>query len=138
MSNWWVVNKDTGAMIDSGDDAFKAAMVAIGADQKWLEVPEGVAIGNAKVQGTGDSMVLVDGSADKAGPKWDALKAERYRLLEASRWIIDRHTEQVAAGISTSLTAEQYAAWLAYRQDLRDIVEDTTDPDAPSWPSEPA
>ena len=48
MSNWWVIDKETKAMIYSCDDAGKERC-SIGGNHEWLSAPEGVAIGNCKV-----------------------------------------------------------------------------------------
>ncbi len=128
MANWWIVNKDSKALVSSGDDAFKEK-TSIGPDQQWLEVPEGVAVGNAKVQTVEGVDSLVDGAADKAGPKWTLLRQERDLRLSDCDW-----TQLVDSPLST----EAKAAWATYRQSLRDLPANTTDPDAPSWPSQPA
>jgi hypothetical protein len=154
---WWVVNKETQAMIVSGDDDFKSRCT-IGGDQVWLEVPEGVAIGNAKVQEVAEvpevpevpavldeqgqeitpaipaipavpaHLILVDGSADKAGPKWDELRAERSKRLTACDWTVLTDAD---------LTTTQKNAWKAYRQALRDVPELTVDPEQVEWPVAP-
>lgn len=45
-----------------------------------------------------------------------------WRTVELSRyeWVVTRHRDEVELGGVTTLTAEQYAALLAYRQALRD------------------
>lgn len=56
---------------------------------------------------------------------WLAMRAERDRRLAATDF-------RVLADAPWDL-----APWLAYRQALRDMPETTTDPLAPSWPTEP-
>jgi hypothetical protein len=57
---------------------------------------------------------------------WIALRAERNRLLAASDWTV--------LGDSPTPTA----AWKAYRQALRDLPANTTDPFNPIWPTPPS
>lgn len=71
------------------------------------------------------------------------IRFERDRRLEESAWIVERHRDQLASGGETTLTDEQYQAWLGYRQTLRDIPQQPgfpwngpDDPDCP-WPVEP-
>lgn len=131
MSLWWVVNKDTKEMIYSCDDAGKDAC-SIGADQCWLEAPEGVALGNCKVQvdmvEDEEVLSLVDGSLDKIGPMWDAMRAARNEKLTACDWT------QLA---DSPLGAPAQAEWATYRQALRDLPENTLDPANPEWPTVP-
>lgn len=57
---------------------------------------------------------------------WASLRAERDARLSATdfRVVADAPWDK--------------APWLAYRQALRDLPENTTDPLAPTWPMEPA
>lgn len=127
MSNWWVVKTETEELIISGDDAFKAVH-QIGQDQQWLEVPEGVAVGNAKVLNTSDVLSLVDGAADKEGPLWDSFRAARSAKLSSCDWT------QLT---DSPLASEVKTAWATYRQALRDLPASTVDPVSPSWPEHP-
>lgn len=51
------------------------------------------------------------------------VRAERDTRINACQWIVDRHADQLAANITPTLTEEQYQAWLAYRQALRDLPQ---------------
>lgn len=57
---------------------------------------------------------------------WSLLRKERDRRLAASDWtqVPDAPVDQ--------------AAWAAYRQALRDLPANTTDPRNPAWPTPPA
>ncbi len=57
---------------------------------------------------------------------WQQLRIERDRLLAASDWTV--------LGDSPTPTA----AWKTYRQALRDLPANTTDPFNPVWPTPPA
>jgi hypothetical protein len=123
---YWVVNSEL-EMIACFDDEGKAKC-SIGADQCWLEVPSDIAAGNCKVSGTWPDISLVDGSADKAGPKWDALRAERDLRLSKCDW---------TQGSDSPLSAGAKADWATYRQALRDLPANTEDPDSVAYPEVP-
>ena len=57
---------------------------------------------------------------------WEQLRIERNRLLAASDWTV----------LTDSPTST--AAWKTYRQSLRDLPANTTDPTAPDWPTLPS
>ena len=57
---------------------------------------------------------------------WSQLRAERNRMLAESDWTV----------LSDSPTST--AAWKAYRQALRDLPANTTDPTVPDWPTPPS
>lgn len=61
---------------------------------------------------------------------WDSLRQDRNRLLADSdayvlpdRWAV--------------YTVEQQSAWATYRQALRDLPQNTTDPFNSVWPAQP-
>jgi hypothetical protein len=57
---------------------------------------------------------------------WFSLRTKRRSLLEASDW-----TQVPDAPVDRE-------AWAVYRQQLRDLPKNTTDPRNPAWPSPPA
>jgi hypothetical protein len=57
---------------------------------------------------------------------WSLMRMERDRLLAASDW-----TQVPDAPVDR-------AAWATYRQALRDLPSNTTDPRNPAWPTPPA
>ncbi len=67
---------------------------------------------------------------------WDALRAERDRRIAASDWLVVRHSEELL-GQEPTLSADDFAALSAYRQTLRDLPEQTSDPESPVWPVSP-
>lgn len=87
----------------------------------------------AKAQEDGEGGIELVSDAAKVTAKtnrlWDILRAERNARLTACDWT------QVA---DAPLTTEKKAEWAAYRQDLRDLPEETADPAAPVWPSQPS
>ena len=61
---------------------------------------------------------------------WDSLRQDRNRLLADS-------DAYVLPDRWAAYTAEQQSAWATYRQALRDLPENTTDPFNPVWPVMP-
>jgi len=59
---------------------------------------------------------------------WTQLRAERNRRLAATDWtqLADAHLSQ-----------EKKDAWAAYRQELRDLPDELTDPTQVEWPLDP-
>lgn len=51
------------------------------------------------------------------------LRAERQTRLDATQWLVERHREELEGGLATTLSAESYAALLAYRQALREFPD---------------
>lgn len=64
--------------------------------------------------------------AIKSNYDWQMLRMTRDQMLAASDWtqVPDAPVDQ--------------AAWATYRQALRDLPENTTDPANPIWPSKPS
>lgn len=80
-------------------------------------------------------------SADAPEPTTDermaTLRAGRDARITATTWLVERHRDQQDAGADTTLTAEEYAAVLAYRQALRDLPAADGAPDV-AYPTPPA
>ena len=75
---------------------------------------------------------LVDGvltapSNEITSQDWEKFRDSRNRRLQQSDWTQSR---------DVSLSND--AAWKTYRQALRDLPTNTTDPRSPSWPSKPS
>jgi hypothetical protein len=64
----------------------------------------------------------------KLASQWSVLRAERNFKLTACDY-----TQLV----DSPLDAPTKAEWATYRQDLRDLPENTVDPTNPTWPTEP-
>lgn len=67
-----------------------------------------------------------DASAEKVGEQWTVIRAERNARLTASDW-----TQLADAPVDDLV-------WATYRQELRDMPANTTDPFNPVWPEMPA
>jgi hypothetical protein len=97
-----------------------------------LPVPEDLSWSAVKgVQAEDGSVTLVADPVKvqaKLDAAWTQLRAERNRRLAATDWtqLADAHLSQ-----------EKKDAWAAYRQELRDLPDETQDPAAPEWPLDP-
>lgn len=67
--------------------------------------------------------------ADRTDEKWSRVRKERIRLLEESDLFVmpDRWS---------ALSSDKQAALTVYRQTLRDIPQNYTNPDAVKWPED--
>ena len=99
-----------------------------------MEVPEGLdpqCIVAQKDPETGEITLVEDPSKVQAKIQqaWTALRTERNARLAASDWtqLQDAH-----------LSAEKKSAWADYRQSLRDLPENATDPTNVTWPVSPS
>ena len=72
---------------------------------------------------------LIDAAAIEVATEqsWKNLRTIRNRLLAETDWTQSR-----------DVTLPNDAEWAAYRQALRDLPENTTDPANPVWPTKPA
>jgi len=96
-----------------------------------LPVPEGLTWDVVKGQQDGEEVTLVADPAKleaKTQAAWTALRLKRNQLLEASDYtqLQDAH-----------LSAEKKSAWADYRQALRDLPDEVTDPTNVDWPLDP-
>ena len=60
--------------------------------------------------------------------QWDVVRVQRNQLLTESDWVDLPNT---------TLSEEKAAAWLEYRQALRDMINEDTNPFAVTWPEKP-
>ena len=74
---------------------------------------------------------LVDAAAVEVAAEQalSSLRRQRNQLLAETDWVITMHKE-----LGTNIPA----AWKTYRQALRDLPENTTDPADPVWPTKPS
>lgn len=125
MSVYTKYNKATGKII--------GILISSSPENLALNVHEGEAVIEGEYSMT-DQMV-VDGvvvdrpaaelEAERLAAAWDNLRAQRNRMLSSCDWtqVPDAPVDQ--------------AAWAAYRQALRDVPSNTTDPANPVWPLPP-
>lgn len=62
------------------------------------------------------------------------VRSKRDVLIEGTRWMVERHRDQIDAGTATTLTVAQFANVLIYRQALRDISKQAGFPSIIDWP----
>lgn len=71
------------------------------------------------------------------------LRAYRDGLIASNRWILERHSDELAAEGTTTLSKEQYRQWLGYMQALRDLPKQEGFPwdgggEHTPWPERPS
>ena len=66
---------------------------------------------------------------DHKAALWSQLRIERNRLLQQSDWV---------ALADAHLSQDKKDAWFTYRQSLRDLPENATDPTQVTWPVSPS
>lgn len=84
-----------------------------------------------------DAIEDEDPGPDVAQLATDA-RAQRNLRIGKARWLIDRHRDEVAMGLTTTLTPEDYQLVLQHVQNLRDVPEQAEFPMAIAWPALPA
>lgn len=65
-------------------------------------------------------------------------RAWRDREVSSTEWLVTRHRDEQDMQMATTLTAEQFAELLVYRQALRDWPQSQAFPDAEQRPVAPA
>ena len=63
-----------------------------------------------------------------------AVRTDRTRRIARVRWLVDRHRDELALGITTTLTPEDYRSVLEHIQALRDVPDQASFPHTISWP----
>ena len=84
----------------------------------------------------GDFGAIADFAPDLDALAADA-RAKRDALLDSTQRYVDRHRDELDAGVSTTLSAETYAALQTYRQALRDLTAQAAFPLSITWPVSP-
>ena len=84
----------------------------------------------------GRTVCLVAVDQPKPPPETQAALARRRRdrEIEALRWLRERHRDEVALGLTTTLTAEDFRLVLDHIQDLRDVPDQSGFPETIDWP----
>lgn len=67
-----------------------------------------------------------------------AERAWRDEAVASTEWLVNRHRDEQDMQLATTLTAEQFAELLVYRQALRDWPQSQAFPDAEQRPVAPA
>jgi hypothetical protein len=98
------------------------------ADFVTIPVPDGLNDKPLKVALVDGEYVLSLDDVAISAEAWAALRTERNRRLAATDWtaLSDAHLSQ-----------DKKDAWFAYRQALRDLPDEVTDPTQVEWPLDP-
>ena len=113
-----------------GDAVGKACVELTEADYRALA-------GHALAIGP-DGRPVLAASLPPAAEQMEAVERSwRDAELAGSEWLGTRHRDEVDMGQQTTLTADQYAELLAWRQLLRDWPASSAFPDAAERPSPP-
>ncbi len=97
-----------------------------------LEVPEGLTWDTVKGVQDGDRVTLVEDPQkvqDHKAALWSQVRSKRNQLLR------DSDFTQMP---DSPLSQERKDAWAAYRQELRDLPDEVTDPTQVEWPLDPS
>ena len=62
------------------------------------------------------------------------VRAQRDAKIQETNWLVERHHEQLSAGIETTITDDKYRVLLTYRQALRDVPAQSGFPHQVEWP----
>jgi hypothetical protein len=77
-------------------------------------------------------------SLEELQQKWEELKEERpMKILRRDRDLLLKNTDIYGLSDFKFKSEEAKQAWLDYRQALRDLPANTTDPENPVWPTPP-
>ena len=120
------VAKSSGVIIGSRPDYVEDVRY------ECLPVPEGLTVTTLMAVLADDGSITLQADPAKVAQKtqtaWTALRTERNARLAASDYtqLQDAH-----------LSAEKKSAWADYRQALRDLPDEITDPTQVDWPLDP-
>ncbi|MCO1349951.1 phage tail assembly chaperone (plasmid) [Burkholderia vietnamiensis] len=98
-------------------------------DSDWRTAIEAPSLGKRAVLNERMQIVLIDPPTPTRAEIANAKRAERDVALHATDWLVSRHQDEKLLGDGTTLTADQFALLLKYRQALRECSE------LPGWPN---
>lgn len=98
-------------------------------DAEWRTAINAPSIGKRAMFDENMRIVLGELVAPTRAELASAKRAERDASLRTTDWLVSRHQDEKLIGDGTTLTAEQFAVLLKYRQALRDSSE------LPGWPN---
>jgi hypothetical protein len=101
------------------------------------DVERGAFIPNDPANRDWQEYLLYDGTTDpqytpaeEEEIAWNELRGQRDNLLRATDFMM-------TTDFYASMTSQEQSDVTAYRQDLRDLPDDTSDPYNPVWPTKP-
>lgn len=103
------------------------AVIEITADQ-WHDLMRAQATGKRLAVKNG-APIAVDPPPPTRAEFANVKRAQRDTALKATDWLVSRHQDEQLLGDGTTLTADQFAMLLRYRQSLREAS------DLPGWPN---
>ncbi|MBU9675572.1 phage tail assembly chaperone [Burkholderia multivorans] len=89
----------------------------------------GMAAGKTMAIDETQKPILIDPPKQTREQLAAAMRVARDAALRATDWLVARHQDEKLLGDGTTLTADQFALLLRYRQSLRDSSE------LPGWPN---
>jgi hypothetical protein len=123
-------NRNIVAFYDTVDSpAPPDVQVAEITDAEWRTAINAPSVGKRAMLDEHMHVMLADPVAPTRAELASAKRAERDAALRATDWLVSRHQDEKLIGDGTTLTAEQFAALLKYRQSLRESSE------LPGWPN---
>ena len=105
-----------------GDGRVTLADYAVLSPEEHMALLDAQAAGKLIVFHPGAKPTLEDPPPPSDEEVASRVRAERDALIDEVEWRIQRYQQQSALGIETTDSAEDYAAILAYVQELRDIT----------------
>ena len=97
-------------------------------------VLEGLNIISPKgIQRPSDEAIATEAARLETEYYWNDLRAKRNQLLAESDWVSMKAIDASIDGLGIQLPQ----VWMDYRQALRDLPANTTDPANPDWPVKP-
>ncbi|CAG9218699.1 tail fiber assembly protein [Burkholderia vietnamiensis] len=117
------------AFYDSVDSPAPADVKVVDiSDDEWRAALEASTHGMRATLDERRRVVFVEPPAPTRSEVATAKRAERDAALHATDWLVSRHQDEQLLGDGTTLTADQFAVLLRYRQSLREAS------DLPGWP----
>lgn len=87
--------------------------------QAYNELLDGRALGRVIVMGDSGTPVLADPPPKTQQEIENEARSQRDGALDATDWIVQRHQDQLAVGVETTITDNEYKELQEYRQALR-------------------
>lgn len=102
-------------------------------DELFFEVIANPVPGKIRSHGSDGLPFLIDAPYDPTADE----RAWRDVEISSTEWLVNRHRDEQDMNLSTTLSGEQFAELLAYRQALRDWPQSQVFPDSTKRPLAP-
>jgi len=110
------------------------ALASLAPDAEWVVTGDTIRWDSPDITQPTDAEIDAEVARLTADEPWAALRAERDRLLAETDWVTLRAVDASNDGLGIQLAQ----VWVDYRQALRDLPANTTDPANPVWPTKPS